>query len=121
MEDIEIYNNYDIQPRIILSQCSFRNLYTYGMEMGSDVCIHVEDENFKCENCELARQTEKWYPAISSFVLLQLALLLKPDIEVNCEFDTIKNNIFKYAESKPELKPQIKDILQAHVEEYGRY
>jgi len=50
-----------IEP-LELSGCSFKNLRDFGIEEGTDICEHLEEPGFKCENCECAKVVQKIFP-----------------------------------------------------------
>ena len=49
-------------PSIELTGCSFVNLREYGIEEGTDICEHMEEPGFKCENCERNKKAADLYP-----------------------------------------------------------
>lgn len=50
-----------IEP-IKLTGCSFVNLRKYGIEEGTDVCIHMEEEHFECKKCKFYNTDEELFP-----------------------------------------------------------
>ena len=123
--DIQFYKQYGVKPRLLLSDCSFDNLVRTGFEVGSDYCLHVDEENFNCETCELHEQKHEYYPPITDALLLQMILVCGTK-DLNCPIqygDEMKEAILKHVETlcdKLEVKNIITKLLKAHVEEWSR-
>lgn len=104
----KLYKHFDIRPAFLLSECSFVNLQNCGMEIGSDVCLHTED-NITCENCELHKLKDPYYPIVNSDLYLDLLI----DIgKVPEDKNNIEDFIMENATDKT------KQIIQEYVYEY---
>lgn len=72
----QFFKTFGIEPKM-LCECSFKNLYDYRIDYGSDVCIRMDDDiKNPCDSCELAKQIHPLYPKITDRILLELVCIL---------------------------------------------
>ncbi len=73
----KFFENFGIKPKMLCG-CEFKNLHDFRVAYGSDVCIHLgENENEEhCSKCELAEQKYPLYPPITDETLLELLVLM---------------------------------------------
>lgn len=124
-KEIAFYKHFKVNPIATISECSYHNLNKFGVELGTDVCEHTEDENFKCENCELSKEKIEWYPPIDSTVLLLIVLVcgteeLKTPLYYCTELiDKILNHAIIMSLNEG-IYNKIKEVLTNHIEEYAK-
>ena len=72
MRELEekFFQSIDFEP-IRLSNCSFKNLYHFGVEYGIDYCPHIEAQQ-SCNTCSYGAENGL-YPKLSDSVYLKLA------------------------------------------------
>ena len=71
----QFFDTFGIEP-IQVNKCSYINLRDLGLDYGTDICLHLEDENITCGNCENNKDGELLYPQITDRILLELICIL---------------------------------------------
>lgn len=112
----KLWEYYNIRAPFFLSDCSFENLQRVGMEVGDDICYHVDEEDFKCKDCEHSKPVTAWYPPVTPLLLLQLCILVGsvPHVE---DLNNIGKDVIEHIISKGN-EESIKDFLQEYVLEF---
>ena len=111
----QFFEAFDIKP-IQLNYCSYRNLYDYGIEIGDDICLAVDDEELTCEKCRKNKKGELIYPTITDKIYLELITELSGVCGFNFAFERsineLKVKILSLCISHEKLlKPQIHEIF----------
>ena len=60
----KFFETFNIQPTM-LTECSYVNLHQHGIEIGSDICLGIDDESITCVNCNKNKPTVELYPTIT--------------------------------------------------------
>ena len=70
----KFFDTFNIQPTM-LTECSYVNLQKHGIEIGSDICLGIDDETITCSNCCKNKQTVAIYPTITDTHYMKLMCL----------------------------------------------
>lgn len=118
----ELFESLDIQP-IMLSKCSYENLSRHKIEEGSDVCIHMDTENFKCEECEYTKDRFPFYPELDDSLYLWIGAYVLSNITTR-EYDgyiDFKRDILKRAIEIINTNLTIKTLIREAIINYYKY
>ena len=128
----QFYKYFNVAP-VMLSNCTYHNEFTYGIEYGEDVCEFVDEdpETNHCKTCKKAEQLQEYYPSITEDVLLRFVLICSLDIDwtgksvAKASIYDIKEKILNsimYQVNKDSLVGiTITQILNAHKAEMLRW
>lgn len=110
----QFFKCFGIEP-IQLNKCSYVNLRNLGLEYGTDICLHIEDETITCDNCKNNRDGELLYPPITDTILLDLICILNIRI-------TAYDAEYRWCKNRAKLKDVIlrdciynKELIQTEV------
>lgn len=122
----DFYCYFNISPICLLSDCQFHNEFKHRISFGEDVCEHVDDNGYNCENCSKSEEKYLYYPPITDDLLINFLLLCGLNGLKTKHYYTYqdKQDILDYvkavAKDNETITKHIRELLTAQCQEYGR-